>query len=76
VSVTVELILRGPEAAAKHGIGAVVGARCPDELDTSRTSREMVARMLIDWAATFGALDVTVHGPQVAEHQETEAAGR
>lgn len=64
-----EVLIRTDEAADKHEVATLVGLRDP-HLHTDPEGREQVARALIDWAATFGGLDVTVHGPVEPETEE------
>lgn len=58
-----------------HQVSTLCGSTC----ELSAQGREVVARTIIDWAAGFGDLDVTVYGPNNnpdldAEHAEIMAA--
>lgn len=59
MNAAIEVIIRTPESADKHEVGALVGVHDPHlDGEHDADAREIIARMLIDWAAEFGDLDV------------------
>jgi hypothetical protein len=63
VNATVEVIVRTPEQAEKHECGTLVNLGGRNSLEalepnSGSDARELVARMLIDWAADYADLEV------------------
>lgn len=68
----IEVIVRNAEQAQKFEVGKLVGAGSEDLHRALRgpTSRELLARMIIDWAAGYADLDVDVRGRVEPETEE------
>lgn len=69
----IEVIVRAPEQAEKYVVGRLVGGSEQRDLHRilgRRSSKELVARTIIDWAAGFADLEVDVRGSVEAETEE------
>lgn len=68
----IEVLVRTAEQAQKFGAGKFVRTGSVDlHRSLARSeSREAIARLVIDWAAGYGNLEVDVHGPVEAETEE------
>jgi hypothetical protein len=60
----IEVVVRTKEQAQKFEVGKLIS---PGNRDLHRalegpTSQEMLARMVIDWAADYASLDVDIRG--------------